>query len=105
VRDVAPPAKGTVVQSLSLRWAVTSENVTSTARASLNGLSVSRRLNIADCPEGLDGDSLQAAKLSVRAKTKIVMRRMAISSPRGEQSAFQLVSFELNRSIERVSRS
>jgi hypothetical protein len=60
VREVADPAKGIVVQSLSLRWADTSAKVTRTARASLNGLSVIRRLTVAVCPEGLDGESSQA---------------------------------------------
>jgi hypothetical protein len=59
VRVVASLANGTVVQSLSDRCVRTDEKVTSTAFASVNGLSRSRRLKLLP-DEGDEGESLHA---------------------------------------------
>ena len=63
---MAPPANGIVEKALPVRCTDTDENVTSTDRASENGLSVSFS-DTAAVPEGLAGESPQAMALSASA--------------------------------------
>ena len=98
------PAKGTVIHppAPSARWALIPENVTCSAAASSNGVSVIMTLRLPDCDDGLVGDPLHARpaienpKATVRAVTVVVRMRFYSSRKPSKQ--------DLDHLTERTNR-
>src|ERR1044071_5328823 len=89
VRDVAALRNGTTVQSVSVRWARTDENVTSTALASVNGVSRRRRLKLPPESDGDEGESLHATVIATTA-ARAKARTYCIRSSRAGGAASRL---------------